>query len=220
MDVSSLFPTVAASTDTENSLTSTSLTQEDFLTLLIAQLENQDPLNPQDSTEFTAQLAQFSSLEQLMNVNTSLADLQTIVFSQNNSSIVNMLGKTVLSYGNEIPLTSGESTNIEYSLDADASLVDINIYDSNENLVRTISPGSQSAGRQTVAFDGLDDSGNQLASGTYTYEVSATTLEGDAVSGVTYSSSGTITGVSYEDGTAVLLSGDNSIPVANVVEVH
>ena len=219
MDISALFPTVATSTETDSSLANTSLTQEDFLKLLIAQLENQDPLNPQDSTEFTAQLAQFSSLEQLMNVNSSLSDLQTIVFSQNNASIVSLLGKEVLYYGNEVPLASGQSANIKYDLAQDASLVTVNVYDSSDNLVRTINPGSQSAGRQTVAFDGLDSSGNPLASGTYHYKVSATTLQGDSISAVTYSSSGTITGISYQDGTAVLLSGNISIPIANIVEV-
>jgi flagellar basal-body rod modification protein FlgD len=218
MDISALFPTVATSTDTE-SLASTSLGQEDFLKLLITQLENQDPLNPQDSTEFTAQLAQFSSLEQLTNINTALSNLQTIVFSQNNASITSLLGKSVLSYGNEIPVVSGQSADIKYDLAQDASLVTVDIYDSSDNLVRTISPGSQSAGRQTVTFDGLDSSGNPLASGTYYYKVSATTLEGNSISATSYSSSGTITGISYQDGTAVLLSGNSSIPVANIVEV-
>jgi flagellar basal-body rod modification protein FlgD len=195
MDISALFPTVATSTDTE-SLASTSLGQEDFLKLLITQLENQDPLNPQDSTEFTAQLAQFSSLEQLTNINTALSNLQTIVFSQNNASITSLLGKSVLSYGNEIPVVSGQSADIKYDLAQDASLVTVDIYDSSDNLVRTISPGSQSAGRQTVTFDGLDSSGNPLASGTYYYKVSATTLEGNSISATSYSSSGTITGIS------------------------
>ena len=98
--------------------------------------------------------------------------------------------------------------------------MDIGIFDSDSNLVRTIHAGSQAAGRQTVPFDGIDKNGNPLPDGVYTYEVSASTLAGDSVSVVSYSSPGRVTGVSYEDGTAVLMVGEQKFPVSYIVEVY
>ena len=81
------------------------LGKDDFLHLLITQLQNQDPLNPTDHTEFTAQLAQFSSLEQLNNVNDNLEALQNYQASTNNSQAVSLLGKEITTNGNFLQLT-------------------------------------------------------------------------------------------------------------------
>src|SRR5210317_754089 len=76
--------------------------KDDFLNLLITQLQNQDPLKPTDSTEFTAQLAQFSSLEQLGNVNENLKQLQDFQASINNSQAVSLIGKEITATGNSL----------------------------------------------------------------------------------------------------------------------
>ncbi len=78
------------------------LGKDDFLQLLVAQLQNQDPLKPMESTEFTAQLAQFSSLEQLYNVNENLDDLGSNQLAMNNTQTISMIGKSAWAYGNII----------------------------------------------------------------------------------------------------------------------
>ncbi|MGD8888475.1 MAG: flagellar hook capping FlgD N-terminal domain-containing protein, partial [Desulfobacterales bacterium] len=85
-----------------STIESETLDKDDFLNLLITQLQNQDPLKPTDSVEFTAQLAQFSSLEQLSNVNENLKLLQNFQASINNSQAVALIGKEITAKGNSI----------------------------------------------------------------------------------------------------------------------
>ena len=103
--------------------------KEDFLSLLITQLQNQDPLNPTDSTEFTAQLAQFSSLEQLGNVNDSLMELKNLQASINNSQAVSLIGKAITANGNSIQLTADGPVQYDFKLADDAVLIVASIYD-------------------------------------------------------------------------------------------
>jgi len=114
------------------------LGKEDFLKLLVEQLKNQDPLNPMESTEFTAQLAQFSSLEQLTNMNESLEYSQLYQSSINNAQAVGFIGKTVKATGDSINVKDGISNQIQFDLARDAETVNIHIYDSSDNLVNIL----------------------------------------------------------------------------------
>ena len=87
----------------------TTLGKDDFLKLFVAQLQNQDPLSPMESTEFTSQLAQFSSLEQLTNVNQNLDYLLMYQSSMNNAEAINFIGSTVKASGSSIGVKDGES---------------------------------------------------------------------------------------------------------------
>lgn len=218
METDSLFPTIPSSGDLYNKEATMDMGKDDFLKLLIAQIQNQNPLEPQEATELTAQLAQFSSLEKLININDALKDIELIQSSINNAQAVSFIGKNVLSLGNEITISNGATPDIQYELVQDASIVQIDIFDSNSNLVRTLSVGSQKAGRQAVPFDGLDKNGTPLPDGEYSYQVSASNLEDDSISVISYST-GKVKGVSFEDGTAVLLVGDHKVPVSYFVEV-
>jgi len=96
MDLSAITnATTASTTASSESAAQTTVTQDQFLELLVTQLRNQDPLNPQDSTEFTAQLAQFSSLEQLVNLNDGMESLIQYQNSIQNAYVTNLIGKTV-----------------------------------------------------------------------------------------------------------------------------
>src|SRR5512139_3118227 len=103
---------ISAATGTSASSTiaaaSKAMGKDAFLTLLIAQLQHQDPLNPADSTEFTAQLAQFSSLEQLSTINENLDALKLYQASGNNAQAVSFIGKNIVSKGQTLPVTSGQ----------------------------------------------------------------------------------------------------------------
>ena len=198
--------------------TSTAMGKDDFLTLLITQLQNQDPLNPADSTEYTAQLAQFSSLEQLSNVNANLEYMQLYQASINNAQAVSFIGKEVISLGNDVQVTEGQADKCRFELSENASGVIVNIYDSEGNLVKAIEQGAMDKGRQSVVWDGTDQNGNPVADGDYTFEVMAVDAADQAVEAVTYSS-GLVEGVTFSEGRTYFLVGNQKVSISDIVEV-
>jgi flagellar basal-body rod modification protein FlgD len=194
----------------------------DFLQLLMIQLQYQDPMSPMDSQEFAAQLAEFSQLEQITQMNQNLtASMQTnLVLAQsvNNTMAASMIGKDVVAYGNEVELADGQDTEIHYELDGSAQTVTIEIKNENGATVRTIEAGPQGSGEQQVTWDGTDDDGNDLPDGIYTYTVSAETASGTAVNSTTYTF-GTVTGVSYTDGMAEFLVGSITVSLSDIYQI-
>jgi len=194
------------------------LGKDDFLTLLVAQLEYQDPLDPMDSTDFTAQLAEFSSLEQLTNVNDNLQYLLLYQASINNSQAVDFIGKTVKSSGDSISLVDGATDEIHFELAEDASEVVVYIYDFDGNPVRDLDGGSLAAGDQSMEWDGTDGDGEVLPDGAYFFEIVAMDAGGEEVENRTFVS-GTVTGITFTEGVTYLLIGDKEVPVGDVIEV-
>ncbi|MGD8764774.1 MAG: flagellar hook assembly protein FlgD [Desulfobacteraceae bacterium] len=218
MDVAPLNTTDYDSYDLYDS-TSNMLGKDDFLTLLITQMQNQDPLNPTDSVEYTAQLAQFSSLEQLSNVNKNLEYLQLFQASINNAQAVSFIGKEVTALGDGIQIVEGIAEACEFELAAPASGVTINIYDGAGNLVKIIEEGSMDGGRQSLDWDATDQNGNLLNDGDYTFEVLAVDADGQMVEAITYST-GIVSGVSFVNGTTYFVVENQEIPIADVIEVN
>lgn len=202
----------------DNTQKSDILGKDDFLQLLVAQLKAQDPLNPMDNTEFTAQLAQFSSLEQLTNVNETLESLRISQTSLNNFQAVDYIGKSVQASGNAVYLTNGVSDDIHFELGADANAVFINVYDSTGSFVKTVESGALNAGQQTLNWDGTDNEGNQVPDGAYTFEVLAVGANDERVNTTTFTT-GKVTGVTFKDGNACLLVGNLEIPAGSVIQV-
>ena len=192
--------------------------KDDFLNLLITQLQNQDPLNPTDSTEFTAQLAQFSSLEQLGNVNENLTELKHFQASINNSQAVALIGKAITAAGNSIQLTDDGAVQCDFSLDSDAAVVVANIYDSTGKFVADFESRNLSEGQHALFWDGLDNQGNRMANGNYTFEILAADAKGRDIRSTTFFS-GTVERVTFENDTSYLMSGNQKIALADVVEV-
>ena len=185
---------------------------------MITQLQNQDPLNPADSTEYTAQLAQFSSLEQLSNVNANLEYMQLYQASINNAQAVSFIGKEIIALGDDIQVTEGQAEQCRFELSGDASGVVVNIYDAGGKLVKTIEQGAMNAGRHNVEWDGTDQNGNAVADGDYTFEVQAVDAAGQDVATLTYSS-GLVEGVTFIEGVTYFLIGNQKIPISDIVEV-
>jgi flagellar basal-body rod modification protein FlgD len=194
------------------------LGKEDFLHLLITQLQNQDPLSPTDHTEFTAQLAQFSSLEQLSNVNDNLEQLQNFQASTNNSQAVSLLGKEITANGNFLKLTDGEPIGCDFSLNRDAAVVVVNIYDSTGEFVKAFETKDLAAGRHTLVWDGTDRNGNPAKDGNYTFEILAADANDQNVN-VTAFFSGTVNTVIFENNTPFLISGGQKIALGDVIQV-
>ena len=215
MIVSDLNNTASSSLQIAGSKT---LGRDDFLKLLITQMQYQDPLNPVENTEFTAQLAQFSSLDELFNVNENLKNIELYQASLNNSQAVSFIGKEIEARGDKIQISNGSPDDIRYDLTEHCNEVHISIYDSNGYLVRNIDKGAEMSGSHVEQWDGKDNQGNDLLDGTYTYAVSAVGQDGSSVNVSTYVT-GKVTDVTFDNGLVYLMVGDKKVTISNVVNI-
>lgn len=185
------------------------LGKDDFMKLMISQLKYQDPMNPMDGTQFSAQLAQFSSLEQLTNMNDSLktsidANYQ-LAQSVNNTMAATLIGKEVRLGGNSISYSGQENISIGYKLPADSKSVKVSIYDSNGTLVKTLETSGDDAGEHTLTWDFKNTNGTKVAQGDYTFKIEAKSLADEKIDATAYKY-GTIDAVRFtEDGTKVVI---------------
>ncbi|MEO7037477.1 MAG: flagellar hook capping FlgD N-terminal domain-containing protein [Polyangiaceae bacterium] len=200
--------------------TNSSLGEQDFLKLLVAQLKNQDPLAPQDNSQFVAQLAQFSSLQAAMGTNTRLDTISSQNQGTANSDAINLVGKRATVKGSLLTAPgSGQAVPINFTLAADAATTNVSVQDSTGKVVRTIPIGSRKAGIIKTSWDGRDDQGNVMPAGTYAVSVQATSAAGGAVS-VAQETTGTVTSVAFDKGYPVLaLDNGMQVPVSDLIEV-
>ncbi len=198
------------------------LGKDDFLRLLVAQLRNQDPLNPVNAGDFSAQLAQFSSLEQLQNINANLQNNleMDLLLSQalNNTLATTLIGNKVKAIGNSLTKSEGEDVEMLYRLSSPAQKVTLNITDANGVVVRTVELDGQSGGDHSFNWDGKDNSGNELSEGVYQFSVAALDGSGNDVGALTFIT-GVISGIRYNNGAAVLLLGDVEVNMSDVFEI-
>jgi flagellar basal-body rod modification protein FlgD len=193
------------------------LGKDSFMELLVAQMSNQNPLEPMENTEFIAQLAQFSSLEQMQNVASGIELLALTQTAATNSSMVNLIGRRVIVPGNNISLDGEKGAEIRFDLEGDAIPGKIVISDENGSTVRTIQLDSMTTGTNSINFDGKDNDGNLLEAGNYTYSVVNSSNED--VEGVTKYSNYLVKAVRYEGTSIMLKSGSTEIDLADVSEV-
>ena len=192
---------------------------DQFLTLFIAQIKNQDPLSPLDSAEFTAQLAQFTSVEQLYGMNKSLSYIKETLNDQGGQQdLIGLIGKTVKADENTISVENGEVLSGFFNLDEKADIT-VSIFDSNGLKIRTLYPGWKDKGEYNINWDGRDESGEIVQDGAYTFEVTARDENGYYVEASTYIS-GEVTGVTYKYDTPYLTIGDRLINRDNIIEVN
>lgn len=207
---------------TSNSTSNSDMGKAEFLEMLVAQLQNQDPLSPMENQDFAAQLAQFSSLEQLSQINTSLESGMEVDMlltnSVNNTLATNFIGKQISSYGDNISLLSGESRSVNFILQDYAEKVEINIYDAAGNLVRTIEAAGLDGGNQSLSWDGKNDQDAELPGGNYRFEITAKDSS-DSDIGVVTVTKGIVSSVRYANGQAILMVNGKEISLSDVLEI-
>ncbi len=196
--------------------------KDDFLKLLVTQLKYQDPLSPMDGTKFASQLAQFSSLEQLTNLNDavqlSIDGNYYLAQSINNTLTATLIGKSVKLGGATIVKSGQSNIELGYQLPAAASSVTINIKDENGNVVRTFDSPPDEVGDNKLLWDFTDNNGNELPDGTYTFEVIAKNGSDEEMD-VQLFKWGKIDGVRFsENGTTLIVNG-NEYMLSDILEI-
>ncbi|MCY0109515.1 MULTISPECIES: flagellar hook assembly protein FlgD [Pseudomonas] len=160
------------------------LGKDAFLQLLVTQLKNQNPLDPQDNSEFVAQLAQFSSLEGITTLNTTVSGIAGNYNSSQALQASSLVGRSVIAQTDKAVVDTSKSFNGSVVVPASGA-VSVTIKDTDGKVVRTIDMGTQKAGNASFIWDGKDASGAVAAAGTYTFTASAT-YDGKATSLITY----------------------------------
>ena len=194
---------------------STTLNQDQFLNLLVAQLRYQSPLNPLQPHEFASQLASFSSVEQLNNVNAALAnqtqsiDLSAILAKATFGT--SLVGRTVVASGDQVQISADGEGEIDVHLSG-AGQGTLKLYNEDGDLVATRDLGGLDAGRQKI------DLPDDLPEGVYTYKLDVEAEDGSSVDVETFVT-GVVDGVQFENGEIVLRMGEFKVPVDSVVEI-
>jgi flagellar basal-body rod modification protein FlgD len=218
MSISATTASTAATTAATTSSSSTpSLTSSDFLNLLVSELQNQNPLDPTNSTDFINQLASYANFTQQQTLNTNMSTLTTSFNSLMTLNSSNYIGHTIQATGDTATLQNGK-IDFGYTLNSAASNVTLTVADSSGNTVWTGS-GTTASGSNTFTWDGKNSSGTQLTDGgQYTLSVAATDSTGASVYGST-TISGTVSSVDFSTSTLMLRVGNTSISSANVLGV-
>lgn len=211
--------TASGGSGSVTSATGSVMGKDDFLKLLVAQMQNQDPMNPTNPDQMAAQLAQFSSLEQLIDIHDALSTQASSSSSMsqalNNSAAVGVIGKNVLATGNAVTVDGSGTESVTVGVGGTGGNATLTIYDASGNAVGTRDLGAIGGGRQDIQ---LGDAAKGLDPGQYTYGVTVTDADGNPVK-VTTLERATIDGVRYGSQGATLLAGSLEIPLANVVEI-
>lgn len=193
--------------------------QHDFMNLFITQLQYQDPMKPMDTNEMASQLAQFSNMDATLKMSQSMEKLLDYQTSQNNLQLLTLLDKDVQIVGNTLGVSEGEPGQGEFILPQDADTCVVEIYDAGGHLIKILDMGPAMAGNYDLEWDGTDMRGDQVEDGAYTYWVKGYDTAGQQLE-VNYSVMGNVTGINFENGSAMLTMDEYvNADVGSVVKV-
>ena len=203
-----------------NSVTASSeLDQDDFLTILVAQLTHQDPTNPMDDTQMVSQLTQYSMLEQLTNINEGINSLVDASDDQDIYAATNFIGKSINAEGYTVSKAGDSVSSIYYGMGEAVSGIQVNIYDSEGNIVYSETLGSREAGVYQFDWDGTDSSGDAVPDGTYSVSMLGADSDGNTVL-IQTEVSGVVSGVVSASGELYLtLEDGRTVNYKNVTEI-
>jgi flagellar basal-body rod modification protein FlgD len=207
-------PTVTDSTGT--------LGKDAFLQLLVTQMKNQNPLDPQDNTQFVAQLAQFSSLESMQNLTSTVDSIASSYQSSQALQASSLVGRSVIVPASATSVDTAKGMTGTVVVPSASSMTTVKVTDAQGNVVRTLDLGAQTGGNASFTWDGKADDGTVAAAGNYTFAASGT-LEGNntalttylpaTVSSVTLGANGAETTLNLASGNTVALSKVQTIGI-------
>ena len=194
------------------------MNKDDFLKLFMAQLQHQDPLSPQDPTEFLGQLAQLTQVEQSYNTAATLEKLLAAQDSSMAMTSVALIGKEVTALGIQAVFDGSNPATLSYQMPTSTSATTLRITNAAGQTVRQIDLGTVAAGNGRYQWDGKDGQGNLLPAGAYNFGISGLDALGNTQIATTYTT-GKADGVRFDNGTAYVTIGAVSVPFADVTTV-
>lgn len=195
------------------------LDKDAFFKLMLTQMKNQDPTNPLKSHEMAAQLAQFTSLEQLQNVNDTLKNIHSNQEPMNNMQALNYIGKAVSGDSSKISRTEENQVHdLNYNLMGDADEAEITVKNAAGEPVRVMKQRNLKTGKNTFTWNGMTDLGQPAGAGEYSFQITAKASNGAKI-GVETKFDGRITGVNFTPKGPVLLVGNQTVRISDVTSI-
>jgi flagellar basal-body rod modification protein FlgD len=207
-----------AANASSNASAANALSSQNFMTMLVAQLQNQDPTNPIDNAQMTSQLAQLSTVDGINQLNTTMSSFINNTQSSMAYQAANLIGRNVVVSGNQMSLNNGQAP-FSIQLASAADTVNVNIKNSANQIVRTLAIGAEPSGSISGTWNGKDSTGNQLTDGTYTFDVQASNA-GQAVtaSGTT---SAMVNSISQAGSNVMLnLSNNSAVNASSLLQIN
>jgi len=196
----------------------TALGKDDFMTLLLVELQNQDPTEPMDSDKILSQTSQLAALEASDNTNKALEDLALSLGASNQFSTISAIGKTADLGSNAITYSEGSNSTFEVYFPSDIEQGTVQVLDSSGATVRSLDVGTNSSGVYQFEWDGLDNSGNPAEDGLYYVTASYTDPDGNALE--TRLGAYPIESVRFDNGETLVKVGSAYVPLENIKEVY
>lgn len=206
------------SSSSSSSTSNATAAQNRFMTLLVTQMQNQNPLNPMDNAQMTSQLAQLSTVTGIDTLNTTLQSLLSSYQSSQTLQATALIGQNVFAPGNTMTLANG-SAPFGVNVTTASGDVQVSIQNSTGQTVDTIDLGAQKVGAVPLAWNGTTSSGATAPDGQYTFTVKATT-SGQSTSGATGLTYGPVSSVSTgASGVTLNVANVGAVPLANVIQI-
>lgn len=205
MNTTAILQNLVPHRDTSNGGVNQTLGKTDFLSLLVTQLKNQDPLKPSDPTEFTSQLAQYSSLEQLYNINETMKALEDIKGLFGQMSTLSLIDKKVVVGSDSFQF---EGTKVELGFQLQKSVEEATVYIKNESgeVVDKIAVLNPNSGEHMLEWDGKSQEKIQLPPGKYSFSIIGITEDGKQLQGLPLVET-QVTGVDFIEDTLLTRNG-------------
>ncbi|HEX4878208.1 MAG TPA: flagellar hook assembly protein FlgD [Limnobacter sp.] len=193
--------------------------QERFMSLLVAQLKNQDPLAPMDNSQVTSQMAQLNTVTGIQNLNSTMENMAAQFSANQTVQATSMLGRAILTEGNDIRLADGKAAG-SIELGQSADVLQVNVLDAQANVIRTLDLGPQGKGVHEFAWDGKDATGASMPNGNYKFEVVAKAAGKDAV--VTPLTLSIVQGVrnAGAEGSKLLTSNGEEVSFSDIKQIY
>ena len=205
-------------TSTQSVKNKTTLGKDDFMTLLLAELQHQDPTKPTDTEAILTQTSQLSSLDASSKTNKALADLSKTLATSSNFGAISAIGKTADLGSNMITYTKGKDSNFDLYFPSDVASGNVTISDSNGNVIKTISAEKGKAGTYKYTWDGKDSAGNKVDAGAYYVKASYTNAEGKNLT--TKLGTYPIEAVKFDDGTTYAKVDSKYVALEKISEIY